>query len=81
MSNHQINMNPCYRTCNKNKSISDMIHGRITGERQSISDLIENKYLHEWLHKAAIRRCKEILNNNTPVSKIKFLSTSIKCVL
>ncbi|CAF2438202.1 unnamed protein product [Rotaria sp. Silwood2] len=71
-------MNPCYSTCKK-KSISDMTHGRITGERQSIRDLIENKYLHEWLHKTAIRRCKEVLNNNTPVSKKEFLSTSIEC--
>jgi len=44
-------------------------------EQQSIRDLIENKYLHEWLHKTAIRRCKEILANNTSVSKTKFLLT------
>ncbi len=37
----------------------------------SIRDLIENKYLHEWLHETTIRRCKEILNHNSLVSQIR----------
>ncbi|CAF1132590.1 unnamed protein product [Rotaria sordida] len=79
MNNHLVNINPCYSTDIKKKSIPDMIHGRITGERQSIRDLIENKYLHEWLHKAAIRRCKKILNNNTPkIPKAFLLKTNSK---
>lgn len=41
----------------------------VFSEQPSIRDLIENKYLHEWLHKSALRRCKEIFNNNTSVSK------------
>ncbi len=40
--------------------------------------MIENKYLHERLHKTAIRRSKEILANNNSVSKTKFLLTSFE---
>ena len=30
-------------------------------EQPAIRDLLENKYLHEWMHQAALRRCQELL--------------------
>ena len=41
-------------------------------------DLIENRFLHEWLQKAAIVRCKEILNQNPSVSQFQYYFISIQ---
>ncbi|CAF1155210.1 unnamed protein product [Rotaria magnacalcarata] len=65
MKNRQMHVNTCDCKCSEKNSISEMTHGRTTAGRQSIRDLIENKYLHEWLQKAAVRHCKEILSNGT----------------
>jgi hypothetical protein len=41
-------------------------------EQPSIRDVLENRYLHEWLHTSAVRRCKEILKYDNSVRTRKF---------
>ncbi|CAM2704977.1 unnamed protein product [Rotaria socialis] len=80
MKNRQMHVNTCDCKCSEKNSISEMTHGRITASGgQSIRDLIENKYLHEWLQKAAVRHCKEILSNSTrKMTKLASLKQNLR---
>ncbi|CAF0722828.1 unnamed protein product [Didymodactylos carnosus] len=76
---HDIKKEICFYNCTrtKKKSIpSEIVHGIATRTAPPIRDLIQNKYLHNWLHQNSIRRCKELLKceNAKNVSRTVYLT-------